>query len=104
MNHSRRLRVLHRSMNEHGVDALLVAHLPDVRYLCGFTGSNATLCVTATRAALFTDGRYTVQAREQVRTARVSIAKDSALRDACAWLAKTGMKCAYFDPQQMTVA
>ena len=30
---------------EAGVDALLVTHLPDVRWLCGFTGSNAALVV-----------------------------------------------------------
>ena len=75
-------------MNDHGVEALIVTHLPDVRYLCGFTGSNAVLCVSATRAALFTDGRYIVQAKEQTQSARVVISKESALGDACAWLEK----------------
>ena len=64
-------------MNERGIEALLVTHLPDVRYLCGFTGSNAALVVTPRRAALFTDGRYTVQAKEQTHSARVVIAKRS---------------------------
>jgi Xaa-Pro aminopeptidase len=40
-----------------GLDGLLVTHLPDVRYLSGFTGSNAALVLTAGRAVLFTDGR-----------------------------------------------
>ena len=104
MDHSRRLRALRHKMRDQGVGALIVTHLPDVRYLCGFTGSNAVLCVSATRAALFTDGRYTVQAKEQTRSARVLISETSALADACAWLASTGVKRAYFSPEQTTVA
>ena len=44
-----------------GVEALLVTHLPDVRWLCGFTGSNAALVVGSSLGGprLFTDGRYT---------------------------------------------
>jgi Xaa-Pro aminopeptidase len=104
MNHSRRLRNLRRSMKEQGVEALLVTHLPDVRYLCGFTGSNAALGVSGSRAALFTDGRYTVQAKEQTMSARVSIAETSALGDACGWLEKSGAKRAYFSPEHVTVS
>ena len=91
-------------MNDHGVEASIVTHLPDVRYLCGFTGSNAALCVSATRAALFTDGRYIVQAKEQTQSARVVISEKSALADACTWLGKCGAKRAYFDPDHVTVA
>ena len=58
MDYLRRLRSLRRQMKQRGIDSLLVTHLPDVRYLCGFTGSNAYLAITANRAAMFTDGRY----------------------------------------------
>ena len=44
---------------------MLVTHLPDVRYLCGFTGSNAALVLAGGRAVLFTDGRYTAQAKAE---------------------------------------
>ena len=47
-------------------DALLVTHLPNIAYLCGFTGSAGVLLVEASRATLFTDSRYTFQAREEV--------------------------------------
>jgi len=85
------------------VDALLVTHLPDVRWLCGFTGSNAALAVTARHAVLFTDGRYIAQAREETRGARVTIAKRSALKEACALLGER-VKRAGFDPAHTTVA
>src|SRR5271170_2222214 len=102
MNHARRLRALRRSMKDQRVESLIVTHLPDVRYLCGFTGSNAALGITGARAVLFTDGRYTVQAKEQTQSARVVISEKSALRDACVWLAKAGLKQAHFDPEHLT--
>ena len=42
-------------------------------WLTGFTGSAGTAIVLHDRAALFVDGRYTVQAREQVDTALFAI-------------------------------
>lgn len=55
------------------VPALLVTHLSDVRYLCGFTGSSAALAVTRREARLYTDGRYIAQAADEVRGAKVEI-------------------------------
>ncbi len=100
---SKRWRSLRRAMAEQGVEALLVKHLPDVRWLCGFTGSNAALAVTAKKAVLFTDGRYTTQAREETRGARVTIAEKSALKECSALLAESAAKVG-FDPQVTTVA
>lgn len=47
-------------------DALLVTRLHNIRYLTGFTGSNAMLLLQGgTRAILYTDPRYTVQSGQQ---------------------------------------
>ena len=45
----RQKRAMARICDKTGVklDGLLVTHLPDVRYLCGFTGSNAVLVLSA---------------------------------------------------------
>jgi Xaa-Pro aminopeptidase len=102
MKHTERMRALRRQMQKQGIEATLVTHLPDVRYLCGFTGSNAALAVTAKSAAMFTDGRYTSQAKEETQSARVVIAEKSALREACAWLEKSGAAKAHFDPEHTT--
>jgi Xaa-Pro dipeptidase len=49
------------------VDAALVTRLVNVRYLTGFTGSNAALVVYADGTDVFcTDGRYRTQATNQV--------------------------------------
>ncbi len=53
------------------VDCLLVSGLANIRYLTGFTGSNALLLVQADSATFFTDGRYTTQARQEVPGVRV---------------------------------
>ncbi len=104
MDHLSRFRALRSRMSEAGIEAMLVTHPPDVRYLCGFTGSNAALAIAGGRAAFFTDGRYTEQARQQVQGARVRIAPLSAQTEACAWLAGSGAAQAFFDPVHTSVA
>jgi Xaa-Pro aminopeptidase len=104
MNYARRLRFLRSHMKQQGTDALLVTHLPDVRYLCGFTGSNAVLALTLHRTVLFTDGRYTLQARQETHAVRVAISRKSAQREACAWLEAAGVKSCAFDPAYTSVA
>ena len=103
MDHAKRLRRLRWAMEKAGCEALLVTHLPDVRYLCGFTGSNAVLAITARRAALFTDGRYKTQAREQSVGVRVSIGKQ-ALAEACRLLQRLGPSAISYDADHVTVA
>ncbi|HWG58321.1 MAG TPA: Xaa-Pro peptidase family protein [Candidatus Acidoferrales bacterium] len=63
-------------------DALLISHLPDIRYLCGFSGSAGFLLIEPDRATLFTDSRYTFQARDEVSGATIRIAKRGLLREA----------------------
>jgi Xaa-Pro aminopeptidase len=98
------MRQLRATMAKQKVAALLVTHLPDVRYLCGFTGSNAAVAITPKAALMVTDGRYTAQAAAEVKSAEVRIAKGPALAEACRWLAATRAKHAYYDGEQTTVA
>ena len=55
-------------MAEAGLDAMVVTALVNVRYLTGFTGSNAALLVFADDRGplLATDSRYRTQAQQQV--------------------------------------
>lgn len=52
-------------MEQRRADAAAISHLPNVRYLCGFTGSNAVLYLDGKGATLYTDPRYTIQAAEE---------------------------------------
>jgi Xaa-Pro aminopeptidase len=76
--HEGRLDQLRGAMRDAGYDALIVpradeylgeyipAHNERLRWLTGFTGSAGVAVVLADRAAIFVDGRYTVQVRQQV--------------------------------------
>jgi Xaa-Pro aminopeptidase len=64
---SERQDCLRRRLAESALDALLVSHPPNIRYLTGFTGSAAMLLVSAERTVLLTDPRYAVQAPAEVR-------------------------------------
>ena len=57
------------------LDAMLVSDLVNVRYLSGFTGSNAALLIRAEDATpvLATDGRYRTQAAQQAPDAEIVI-------------------------------
>ena len=56
---------LKRIIDELHVDALLVTSLVNVRYLCGFTGSNGFLLIAENHEILFTDSRYIEQGSEE---------------------------------------
>jgi Xaa-Pro aminopeptidase len=90
MDHPGRQSRLAALLREQRLDAMLVTHLPNVRYLCGFTGSAGVLAISLTekshKAVFFTDGRYRQQASEEVTAARVMIHKTTALPAAVDWL------------------
>lgn len=54
-----------------GVEALLVSDLTNIRWLTGFTGSNGWVVLTDDGLTLITDGRYGVQAEQQLAAAGV---------------------------------
>jgi Xaa-Pro aminopeptidase len=105
VDHLRRIGQLRRRLTRTGLQGLVVTHLPDLRYLSGFTGSSAVLAITRRSARLFTDGRYTAQAAEEVKAAQVQIMASSLSIAAVQWLAaQPGVEFVGFDPVNTTVA
>jgi len=73
-----RQRALARRLEAAGLDALLVSHPPNVRYLTGFSGSTSLLLVGPGEPILVVDPRYAIQASEEAAgAARVEIAPRS---------------------------
>ncbi|MBO0756702.1 MAG: aminopeptidase P family N-terminal domain-containing protein, partial [Bradyrhizobiaceae bacterium] len=80
-----RLEALRAELSRRGLDGFVVPHtdryqseyLPPseerLAWLTGFTGSAGAAIILADRAAIFVDGRYTLQAAEQVDTACITI-------------------------------
>jgi len=86
MNYLARQTKLREQLASAGLDALLVSHFPNIRYLCGFTGSAGLLLVAETRSVFFTDVRYDTQSREEVKGAKVVIARKSLLSALGEWI------------------
>ncbi|WP_219413608.1 aminopeptidase P family protein [Pseudonocardia nigra] len=100
MSHASRRAALRALLPTVDVDALLVTDLVNIRYLTGFTGSNAALLVHADGDAasrFCTDGRYRTQAAEQVPDLEPVIDRASALalaRGAAGWgVRRLGFEC-----------
>ena len=78
-----RREALRKRLIELQLEALLVTNLVNVRYLTGFTGSNAALLVHAEgdeRSMFCTDGRYRAQSQRQVLDLRRVIERSCMLR------------------------
>src|ERR1700757_12517 len=82
MDYPSRQQRLQDTFRHERLDGFLVTHPANLRYLCGYTGSNGLMLLVDGRRTCFTDGRYTEQAREEVRGARVVIAKGPLLQAA----------------------
>ena len=102
MDYARRLKAVRGDLS--GLDALLVTHLPNVRYLCGFTGSAGVLAIHSGKPVFFTDGRYTEQARREVHQARIVITKTGALSEAAKWAKHRGLQTVGLEAQHVTLA
>lgn len=64
---------LRKKMSENNVDAQIVNDLTNVHWLTGFTGSSGSALVTQKEAIFITDGRYSLQAVNEVLDMDVAI-------------------------------
>jgi Xaa-Pro aminopeptidase len=103
MEHKGRLKQLQTVLDRNRLDALLVTHLPNIRYLCGFTGTSGALAIDEAGSAFFTDGRYSEQARDEVRGARIVIAHKPPLAAAAEWLIENKSKLGRKKPRWVGV-
>ena len=70
-----RIKKLREKLNQENLDLLLVTSLPNIRYLCGFTGSNGVLLISESKAIFLTDFRYKEQVKKEVKGAEIKIAQ-----------------------------
>jgi len=77
---SHRLPQVRSRLKALDADGILLSALPNIRWACGFTGSNGLLLVTPDAAQFVTDGRYTGQANQEVDGADVLISRDGLMQ------------------------
>ena len=66
-----RLVSVQKIINSHSLDGILFVGLENIRYLCGFTGSDGALIVTSKESFFLTDSRYWTQAEEEVKGSQI---------------------------------
>jgi Xaa-Pro aminopeptidase len=104
MDYLGRQKKLQQTLSDQKLDGFVVTHAANLRYLCGYTGSNGLLLLLDGRRVFFTDGRYTEQAREEVEGSRVVIPKGSLMAAAAKLLEKAGQARVGFEADLTTVA
>ena len=108
MDHKGRQTSLHAALERNRLDALLITHPANVRYLCGFTGSAGAVLISESKSIFFTDGRYKEQADAEVQGSRVVVTRKSPLTAAAEWLVgnakKLGVKILGIEAEHLSVA
>lgn len=108
---------IRKKIKQNGLAAYIISHgnrfigqdiLPNehkIQSLCGFSGSAGILAVTATEAFLFVDGRYELQARQQVDISKITIIdKMPRFKNVCDLLAEKGITNVGYDAWCHSVA
>ena len=87
MDINSRIESLRKVMKEKNIDAYIIPssdshqseytgdHFKSRQWISGFTGSAGTVLVTSDNAILWTDGRYFLQAEEELKTSQVELFK-----------------------------
>ena len=73
MSHAPATRVARLQAALGDLDAAYISNLTNVRWLCGFTGSNGSVLVARSGAWFLTDGRYRTQAPGEVTGATIEV-------------------------------
>ena len=85
------------------IDALCLTHPPNLRHLCGFSGSDGALVVSLGKSWFLTDSRYTTQAMGEVLGAEVRQYAQKT-EGVCELLAAEGFRRVGFEAAHVTVA
>jgi Xaa-Pro aminopeptidase len=92
-----------REFRARKVDCFLVTGLPNVRYLSGFTGSNALLLLWEGGELLFTDPRYGIQAAQE-SDCRLRVARGGLMEEALKSVRRRKFRRVGFEPRRLLYA
>jgi Xaa-Pro aminopeptidase len=100
----RRLQEVRKHLETSRLDALLVSHLPHVRYLTGFSGSNGLCIVTRSKQLFLTDNRYRDQSKTELDGFEIIVTSDTLLKAARKSGSLNGKKTIGFECQYVSVS
>lgn len=102
----RRDKVAH-ALRKQGADGIVITHLPNVRYLTGFTGEDTYLCLDSERFVLVSDDRFLLQIQQECTdpgTELFSRPTGVGMAQALGYvIERLGWKTVLFEAESMTV-
>ncbi len=98
-----RITSLRDLLDAENVAAILIFGAMNIRYLCGFTGTDGVLFIGEDEAVFLTDSRYVEQAKAETTNVRVECYTNQ-LNAVAAKLSDCGVKRVAFDARHVTVA
>lgn len=84
-------------------EGMLITSAENVRYLCGFSGTEGSIFITRREGFFLTDGRYTTQAREQVTGLAVITFREKA-KGIASIIKKSRVRSVGYEARSLTVA
>jgi len=97
-----RLEMLRKAISEAEVDALLVTHPVNRRYLSGFDGSSGLLLISGKDAYLVTDFRYLEQAEKQAEAFTIIRRQDDLYPGLAEIITQNGWRTIGFEAKELT--
>ena len=101
--HTKRRKALLAELASRKLDCLVISHPANWYYLTGFSGESGVLVVSRQGTTLLTDGRFTVQAKEETRGVAVELQQGGLFASVGAFLRKKGLRRIGYDANQLTV-
>ncbi len=99
-NYQKRMEKLLEAISREGLDGIYITNLTNVKYLTGFTGSAGQVLILEESSHFFSDTRYDVQSREQVKNCIIHMIDDGYVPCiARSGLVKPGMKIGFESDQ-----
>jgi Xaa-Pro aminopeptidase len=100
-----RLKRVRLALEDAGANTLLETHPANIYYLSGFTGDAGMLLVEPASVTLFTDGRFTIQAREEASGVRTHLHRGGPLvASVGAYLRRKSRIRAAISPSRLSLA
>jgi Xaa-Pro aminopeptidase len=103
-DYTKRRKAVMEDLRAFELDCLLVTHAANWYYLTGFTGESGALVVTSSDCTLLTDGRFTVQAKNETSGLKIELQKGGLYTALGDLLRREGVRRFGFDPGQLTVS
>ena len=86
------------------LDGILISNASNMRYLSGFSGGTGYLLITDREAVIFTDSRYTIQAKEESDTFTVVELQDTYVSLIAEWIEKEQIEILGFEGRDVQVS